>query len=72
MTTDDLRDGFSDNFDFLDEEDEIEGEAQASSKLFLGMTSVQRFVLVIMLFMMVCIISSFCLLVTNKISLPFF
>lgn len=75
MSTDDFRNQVGDEFDFIDEEDEYEGSRMRSSsspKLFLGMTPVQRFVLVIMLFMMVCILSAFCLLVTNRIALPFF
>ncbi|OQY28930.1 MAG: hypothetical protein B6I38_08675 [Anaerolineaceae bacterium 4572_5.1] len=71
---DDFRNNF-DEFDFIEDEDtefeETPSQKKASPKKFLGMTAVQRFVLVAMLFMMVCILSSFCLLVTNKISLPF-
>jgi hypothetical protein len=37
----------------------------------LGMTPVQRFVIAIMLLMMTLILSSLCLLVTEKIYLPF-
>ncbi len=75
MSTDDFRNEFGDGFDFLEEEDEFEETEEQSgnsSGPFLGMTPVQRFVLVFMLFMMICVISSFCLLVTNKITLPFF
>jgi hypothetical protein len=38
---------------------------------FLGMTAPQRLVVAVMLFMMTCILSTFCLLVMGKISLPF-
>jgi hypothetical protein len=34
---------------------------------FLGMTSIQRFVISVMLFFTVCVIGALCLLVTNKI-----
>ena len=71
MTIDDFRNGLDDQFDFAEEETH-EVEIDTSPKLFFGMTPVQRFVIVIMLFMMICIISSFCLLVTEKIALPFF
>jgi hypothetical protein len=37
----------------------------------LGMTPVQRFVIAIMLLMMTCILSTFCLLVMNRLWLPF-
>jgi hypothetical protein len=38
---------------------------------FLGMTPPQRFVIATMLLMMTCILSAFCLLVTEKLWLPF-
>jgi hypothetical protein len=38
---------------------------------FLGMTAVQRFVLALMLFLMVCVMGTFFLMLTGKIS-PFF
>jgi len=40
---------------------------QPTSGNFLGMTPVQRFVIVLMLFMMVCVFGSFILLATGKI-----
>lgn len=75
MSTDDFRNQLGDEFDFIGEEEALakaKTPSAASSKLFLGMTAVQRFVIVIMLLMMVCILSAFCLLVTNRIALPFF
>lgn len=75
MSTNDFRSGFDGEFSFMDEKEAFEdapAQEKGSTGLFLGMTPVQRFVLVVMLFMMVCILGSFCLLVTNKISLPFF
>jgi hypothetical protein len=39
---------------------------------FLGMTAPQRFVIVLMLLFMTCILGSFCLLVSDKVVLPFF
>lgn len=38
---------------------------------FLGMTPVQRFVLVLVLFLMLCATGFFCLILTEKIVLPF-
>lgn len=70
---DDLREQ-ADNAAFLDDEDgDIFGynDESAGPTLFLGMTPVQRFVIAIMLLMMTCILSTFCLLVTERIYLPF-
>jgi hypothetical protein len=39
---------------------------------FLGMTPAQRFIIALMLFIMVLIISTFCLFVTEKIIFPGF
>ena len=39
---------------------------------FLGMTAPQRLIIAIMLFMMVCLLGSFCLILTDKVWLPFF
>lgn len=38
---------------------------------FLGMTPLQRFVIALMLLVIACVLSSFCLIVTGKIVLPF-
>lgn len=40
-------------------------------RYFLGMAPAQRFVIALMLLLIVCILGSFALLVTNKIVLPF-
>ena len=42
-------------------------QKQSAPGSFLGMTPVQRFVIALMLFMMVCIFGSFILLATSKI-----
>jgi ABC-type Na+ efflux pump permease subunit len=62
---------------FLDELEEEEEEVvevvpkkTPPSKMF-GLTSMQRFILAIMLFLMICIAGSFCLLAFGKIALPF-
>ena len=39
---------------------------------FLGMTASQRFVLALTLLFMACALGGFCLILTNKIYLPFF
>jgi hypothetical protein len=41
-------------------------------KRFLGMTPFQRFIIVFLLFLISCVLVSFCLLLTEKIVLPFF
>ncbi|MEA3351679.1 MAG: hypothetical protein U9Q82_13760 [Chloroflexota bacterium] len=69
---DDLRDQAGD--DFLEEEEDIFGYEDEEAKepaIFLGMTPIQRFVIAIMILLMVVILGSFCLLVTEKIALPF-
>jgi len=38
---------------------------------FLGMKPGQRFVIAVMLLLLTCLISSFCVLVTEKVVLPF-
>jgi hypothetical protein len=48
-------------------EEEYQGKKQ-----FLGMTAPQRFIVVLMLLFMTCILGSFFLIIFGKISLPFF
>ncbi len=43
-----------------------------ASQPFLGMTPVQRFVIALLLFLMSCVLSAFCLLLTESVYLPFF
>ena len=52
-----------------EEEDVVEVKSvkpRASSKLF-GLTSMQRFILAIMLFLLICVAGSLCLLMSGKI-----
>ncbi len=59
------------------EEDEVQFESATEteaeipstrrSSRFLGMTSIQRFVIAVMLLLAVCVIGALCLLVANKI-----
>jgi hypothetical protein len=65
---DDLRDA-----DFVEEDedyDELAPEPGPETQ-FLGMTPAQRFVIALMIFMMICILGSFFLLITEKVWLPF-
>ncbi|NMB55224.1 MAG: hypothetical protein GYA15_11035 [Leptolinea sp.] len=47
-------------------------EYKPATPRFLGMTPFQRFIIVFLLFMLVCVLGSFCLLVTERIIPPFF
>ena len=70
MSLDDMQNQIEDDFDFSAED--IWGDIESKPKSeFLGMTPGQRFVLSILLFLTVTIISTFCLLVAGKIALPF-
>jgi len=54
------------------EEIETTGEQlQPNQNIIFGMTPVQRFVIAILLLLTTCILSTFCLLATGKITLPF-
>jgi hypothetical protein len=69
---DDLRQQSDD--DFFSEEEDVYAYKETSvpaSAQFLGMTPVQRFVIAAMVLLMVCILGSFFLLVSEKIYLPF-
>ncbi len=72
---DDLREQ-SNEFDYLGEESDVfdfdsKRSSGANSTKWLGMSPVQRFVIAGMLLLMTCILSTFCLLVTERIALPF-
>jgi len=69
---DDLREQASDSDYFLEEEPvfEYKDNTHKSQNLFLGMTAVQRFVIAVMIMMMVCVMGTFLLLVTERIYLP--
>lgn len=64
---DDLRNDASSYYD----EDEFQEltKPQESPKKFLGMTSFQRFVIALLLLFATCILSAFCLLVTERVVL---
>ncbi len=64
----DFEEEADDSLDYADFEDEP--PYRSMDRLF-GMTPVQRLIIAVMLFGMVCILSAFCLLVTERIALPF-
>jgi hypothetical protein len=71
---DDLREQTDDSFYSEDEDDDsylYEDVSTPASEQFLGMTPPQRFVIAAMLMLMVCVLGTFFLLVTEKIYLPF-
>jgi hypothetical protein len=71
---DDLREQASDPDFFADDDSSAYQDAEetrVSLRLFLGMTPIQRFVIAVMVLLMVCVMGSFMLLVTEKVFLPF-
>ena len=79
---DDLRKSASEGFEEFDDEaesafdrfddDDFYEEPDEPKRGFLGMTAAQRFVLALMLFFMSCVLGGFCLILTEKVALPFF
>ncbi len=51
-------------------EDEVKPASNRTG--FLGMTAAQRFVIALLLLVMSCVLAGFCLVLTEKVSLPFF
>jgi hypothetical protein len=49
-----------------------EPDGAAAQRGFLGMTSAQRFILVLMLLFMACVLAGFCLVLTERVYLPIF
>jgi len=47
-------------------------EEKPPTPRFLGMTPFQRFVIIFLIFMLTCVLGSFCLLVTEKVVPPIF
>jgi hypothetical protein len=78
----DLRKSASESYEEFKEEPTKENEPYIrddrynkpvkSRSSFLGMTAAQRFVLALILLLMSCVLSGFCLVLTGRISLPFF
>ncbi|MCJ7623297.1 MAG: hypothetical protein MUO76_07320 [Anaerolineaceae bacterium] len=73
----DLRKSASESHDNIEDEDLFlfdddyseEDEKESRSQNFLGMTPQQRFIVVLTLFFMTCILGGFCLLLTGKVVL---
>jgi len=69
---DDLRESavssYEDELPAVEESPQLEPERPR--KTLFGMTAPQRFVVVLILFFMTCLLGSICLLVTEKIYLP--
>jgi hypothetical protein len=76
MSYDSFREQADDNV-FVEPEKPVEAAPTPSRRRarrrqgnFLGMTAPQRFIIAIMLLMMVCLLGTLCLLVTQKIYFP--
>jgi hypothetical protein len=71
---DNLRDS-AEQSPFFQEEEPVEAvetvKVTQPKAPFLGMTPAQRLVIAVMLLLMVCVLGSFCLLISEKIVLPF-
>jgi len=72
---DDLRENTSDKEFFGEIDDDFnysyETGSSSKTKLFLGMTPIQRLVIAFMILLMACVMGSFLLLVTEKVYFPF-
>jgi hypothetical protein len=56
----------------IQSDDFPEYDVKPPTPRFLGMTPFQRFVIVFLLFMLTCVLGSFCLLITEKVVPPIF
>ncbi len=65
-----IKDAPVEEFDSYDYEEESKPAADRPG--FLGMTAAQRFILALLLLVMSCVLAGFCLVLTGKVSLPFF
>ncbi len=54
--------------DLPPEKPEVRRALRPSRSPFLGMTAKQRFIIALMLFLMVLVLGTFCLVVTNKMA----
>ncbi|RPI33705.1 MAG: hypothetical protein EHM70_05210 [Chloroflexota bacterium] len=69
---DDLRQQADSSFEEEEQDQGMETSRRVRpARNFLGMTPVQRFVIAVMVLMMTCILGSFCLLVSERIFVPF-
>lgn len=71
---DDLRNSASSSFEEepVPEVEKTNPRRVQQDNYFLGMTAPQRFVIALTLLFMTCALGGFCLILTNKIYLPFF
>ncbi|MEN6408155.1 MAG: hypothetical protein ABFD44_00420 [Anaerolineaceae bacterium] len=68
-----MLDNLRDEASFVEEEpvpEELSKKPAKPSRPFLGMTPAQRFVIALLLFLMICLLGTFCLLVTERVVLP--
>jgi hypothetical protein len=54
------------------EEEAVDEQEQTEAKGIMGLTAPQRFVLSLALLMMTCLLSGVCLVLTEKVVLPFY
>ena len=66
----DLRDADAELFDESEASEEERPAAAVEPRDAWGLTPVQRFMLAVMFLMMVCLLGSMCLLVTERVWLP--
>lgn len=71
---DDLRNSaaYQDELETHAEQELLPGVPARQKEPFLGMTAAQRFVIALLLFFMVCLLGSFCLLLTERVMPPIF
>jgi hypothetical protein len=51
---------------------EVEEEKPPKETTFLGLTAPQRFIISLFILMMTCLLGGFCLVLTDKVVVPFF
>jgi hypothetical protein len=66
---DDFRQQAEDSF--LDEPEALPTRPALPARRFLGMTPVQTFIVVLILFFLTCLLSTSCLLATGRVMPPF-
>ncbi len=66
---DDFRQQAEDSF--LDEPETDSGSRVAPQRRFLGMTPIQTFIIALILFILTCLLSTACLLVSGRVVPPF-
>ncbi len=71
MSLEELRQQAS-STELFEEKPEVTQTEIYHEQRFLGLTAFQRFVIAFLLFMITCMVSSFLLLVTQRVILPFF